>query len=104
MEVDNTNRRHEITCDITHTIGGVAVNLVNYRDYAECGKPGVWPDSFTSPDAFSINYAMNICAECPVRVECLENALAKNETFGIWGGKTEQQRDKLTKQFTRNVY
>lgn len=104
MERDNTNRRNEITSAVKRTIGGVAVSLENYRDYAECGKSWVWQDSFTSPDAFSVNYAMNICAECPVRDECLENAIAKNETFGIWGGKTEQQRDKLTKQLTRNVY
>lgn len=34
------------------------------------------------------------CARCPVRVECLEYAVANGETHGIWGGLTPEERDR----------
>lgn len=36
--------------------------------------------------------AVRVCKECPVRDECLDQALARNELFGIWGGMTFNQR------------
>ena len=36
--------------------------------------------------------AKAICAGCPVRVECLDFALASRERFGVWGGMTEKER------------
>lgn len=42
-----------------------------------------------------INAAKAICASCPVRVECLDFALANRELFGIWGGTTEKERRRL---------
>ena len=36
--------------------------------------------------------AKRLCAGCPVRVECLEDALAAGEKFGIRGGKTVRER------------
>lgn len=36
--------------------------------------------------------AKAICAQCPVRVECLEWALDAEEQFGIWGGHSELDR------------
>lgn len=36
-----------------------------------------------------------ICRKCPVRVQCLDYALSNNETFGVWGGMTPQQRRDL---------
>jgi WhiB family transcriptional regulator, redox-sensing transcriptional regulator len=41
--------------------------------------------------------AKNVCAGCPVRVDCLEYALVNNEAFGIWGGTSYKQRRKLRK-------
>lgn len=35
------------------------------------------------------------CVACPVRRSCLAHALAVEESFGIWGGTTEMQRDAL---------
>ena len=37
-----------------------------------------------------------ICATCPVRVACLAFALERNEKFGIWGGLTEKERNRLS--------
>lgn len=39
--------------------------------------------------------AKRVCRSCPVRVECLEYALAINEEFGIWGGLTPGERRKI---------
>ena len=36
--------------------------------------------------------AKSICKICPVRVECLEYAVAIREPYGIWGGLTEAER------------
>jgi WhiB family transcriptional regulator, redox-sensing transcriptional regulator len=36
--------------------------------------------------------AKRICASCGVREECLEAALARHETYGIWGGLNEFER------------
>jgi hypothetical protein len=36
--------------------------------------------------------AQRTCRVCPVRVPCLEYAMARPELDGIWGGLTERQR------------
>ncbi|HVE92192.1 MAG TPA: WhiB family transcriptional regulator [Actinomycetota bacterium] len=36
--------------------------------------------------------AKAFCAVCPVRAECLDEALRAGERFGIWGGMTERER------------
>ena len=33
-----------------------------------------------------------ICARCGVREDCLEAALARHESYGIWGGLNEIER------------
>jgi WhiB family redox-sensing transcriptional regulator len=41
--------------------------------------------------------AMDYCDRCPVRQECLDDALATPGfyDFGVWGGTSEQQRRRL---------
>lgn len=36
--------------------------------------------------------AKRICASCAVREDCLEAALARHESYGIWGGLNEFER------------
>lgn len=38
--------------------------------------------------------AKAICRECPVRSECLDEAIANNEKFGVWGGLDTQERQR----------
>lgn len=40
----------------------------------------------------SLKDAKAICAQCPVRTKCLEQALANDEPFGVWGGMTQLER------------
>lgn len=39
--------------------------------------------------------AKRICGECPVRSECLEDALLAERQWGIAGGLTERERQRL---------
>lgn len=36
--------------------------------------------------------AKQVCAGCPVRAECLAEALDNNIEWGVWGGLTERER------------
>lgn len=39
--------------------------------------------------------AREVCAACPVRFECLVDALDHRVLFGVWGGMTERERRAL---------
>jgi WhiB family transcriptional regulator, redox-sensing transcriptional regulator len=39
--------------------------------------------------------AKEICAECTVREQCLDYALAVREPHGVWGGTSEQERKQM---------
>ena len=36
-----------------------------------------------------------VCAGCPVRMECLDHAVAVDERYGVWGGLTQDERRQL---------
>ena len=40
--------------------------------------------------------ALDVCATCPVREECLEYALDRDEV-GVWGGTTDRDRRRIRK-------
>jgi WhiB family redox-sensing transcriptional regulator len=37
--------------------------------------------------------AKSLCGTCPVRLKCREHALLVGETYGVWGGTTEEERE-----------
>jgi len=39
--------------------------------------------------------ARKVCADCPVRLDCLVEALDNRIEWGIWGGMTERERRSL---------
>lgn len=43
--------------------------------------------------------AREVCANCPVRVDCLIDALDHRILFGVWGGTTERERRALLRRF-----
>lgn len=73
-------------------------HIPDWRTYAACLS--VKPDTmFPAPgEKDAIDYAQSICARCPVRLKCLEFALAdeggktKDMRHGIAGGLTPNQR------------
>ena len=54
-------------------------------------------------DLEGMRRAQAICAECPVQDECLEFALATNQSLGIWGGTTPNERRRLRREWLRKA-
>ncbi len=44
------------------------------------------------------NRAKLICGQCPVRTECLAEALDNRVEWGVWGGMTERERRALLRR------
>lgn len=40
----------------------------------------------------AVKVAKKLCAQCPIRQECLEYAVEAKEEWGIWGGLTARER------------
>jgi WhiB family redox-sensing transcriptional regulator len=53
------------------------------------------PDLFFPTRGERTQPAKDICASCPVRLQCLEYALANQEGFGVWGGLSAKQRQRI---------
>lgn len=53
------------------------------------------PEIFFPEKGGSTREAKAVCLRCPVRDNCLEEALAQDERFGIWGGLSERERRRL---------
>jgi len=70
--------------------------------------PVIVPCRGTDPDAWfpepkdatvmSFRNATKLCAQCPVRMLCLEYAIENNELHGIWGGLTYKERVALKRK------
>ncbi|MGY5765543.1 WhiB family transcriptional regulator [Brachybacterium sp. DNPG3] len=55
------------------------------------------------PDGFFVqgteqHQIKTACASCPVRTECLADALDNRIDFGVWGGMTERERRRLLRR------
>jgi WhiB family redox-sensing transcriptional regulator len=44
------------------------------------------------------NKAKQVCNACPVRTECLAEALDNQIEWGVWGGMTERERRALLRR------
>ena len=44
------------------------------------------------------NKAKQVCSGCPVRTECLAEALDNQIEWGVWGGMTERERRALLRR------
>src|SRR5689334_4178101 len=55
------------------------------------------PDSLFVQGAAQ-NRAKAVCMGCPVRTECLADALDNRVEFGVWGGMTERERRALLRR------
>jgi WhiB family transcriptional regulator, redox-sensing transcriptional regulator len=57
----------------------------------------------TQPDQLFVrgaeqNKAKQLCSGCPVRTECLAEALDNQIEWGVWGGMTERERRALLRR------
>lgn len=67
----------------------------NWRKQSLCHTlqqtdPDMW-SRFFADTALERRPARNLCAECPVRDLCLQEALERKEIWGIWGGCDESE-------------
>ena len=69
-----------------------------WREDAACS--GSDTDLFfpTGEDEALAAPAKAICAACPVQAQCLQYAIATNQTEGVWGGLTGPERRRLRRR------
>lgn len=63
---------------------------------AKCaGEPSIefFPETPNRPKR-----ALALCGICPVQKQCLYHALTFPEEYGVWGGMTERERERLRRQ------
>ncbi|MEY4366069.1 MAG: hypothetical protein RLZZ305_1413 [Actinomycetota bacterium] len=74
---------------------------VTWRHRGACN--GLDPSIFFPESEEESDEAKAICAECPVRITCLEHALTLREKDGVWGGTTEKERRRIIRQRRRTA-
>ncbi|MCB1267759.1 MAG: WhiB family transcriptional regulator [Acidimicrobiia bacterium] len=55
------------------------------------------PSLFFPSDGVGVEVAKRICADCPMRVRCLDYALDNRIDHGVWGGTSERERRRILK-------
>jgi len=79
------------------------MTIRTWRDLAACD--GIDPDLFFPhpTDDDEAAKALEVCAICPVRKQCLAEALTHNIQTGIWGGATEADRRAIRRRARRGT-
>ncbi|MCU1678464.1 MAG: transcription factor WhiB [Frankiales bacterium] len=67
----------------------------DWTSYAACKRRN--PDELFVQGAAQ-NRAKGVCTGCPVKSECLADALDNRVEFGVWGGMTERERRALLRR------
>ncbi len=73
----------------------LATPLQDWTALAACGSRD--PDELFVTGAAQ-NRVKAVCFNCPVRTECLADALDNCVEFGVWGGMTERERRALLRR------
>lgn len=71
----------------------------SWDEQAACRGADV--EMFFSVEEADQQRALELCARCEVRQECLESAIERREMYGIWGGMTESDRRTLIRDIRR---
>lgn len=54
-----------------------------------------WWHADQSHQPAQVRAAIRVCLSCPIRLECLAQALDRGELYGIWGGATPAERARV---------
>lgn len=73
---------------------------VGWRDSAACKDVGA---ALFFYDAGENIGAKEVCSECAVRADCLQDALDNDERFGVWGGMAYEDRKAYRKRHGSTV-
>lgn len=79
----------------------MVVKEVKWRELGACR--GLEPAIFYPDEGDEARDAKAVCADCGVRVSCLEYALVVREKQGVWGGATERERRRMIRQRRRTA-
>lgn len=74
---------------------------MSWQGHAACrGLPQDWffLQKGDSQDEEKKLPGLDVCRDCPVKVDCLRFAIRSKSHHGIWGGKTTEQRKKVRKR------
>ena len=77
---------------ISLRLADILQRVPNFRGEGSCRVAD--PDLFYSANPGDIRRAKRVCYDCPVLLECSRYAIT-NEEWGVWGGLTEEERQKL---------
>ncbi len=82
---------------------------MSWQDRAAC--VGTDAELFFAPDGerpddreLRETEAAAVCAQCPVRAQCLDYALANSIKHGIWGGLTKEGRSRERRRRVHRPY
>lgn len=93
------------TSSAFHSIWGLGYDVdegeMGWLDRALCAETD--PDIFFPEKGGSTAPATSVCRGCEVRDECLEYALSNDIRHGIWGGMSDNDRRKISRQRRRAV-
>jgi WhiB family redox-sensing transcriptional regulator len=67
----------------------------NWRRHAACRNADpelFFPEGAAGPTLETAEQAKRFCRTCHVRARCLDWALSHGAAFGIWGGRTQDER------------
>jgi WhiB family redox-sensing transcriptional regulator len=82
---------------------------LDWQLQAKCRKNPDAPDFFPvgdaniRPEQAQRKVARGFCPDCPVIDKCLEYALSHQEMYGVWGGRTEAEREAILKGRPRPI-
>lgn len=79
----------------------------NWQDDAAClpyDPELFFPIGEGKPDRDQINKARKICRDCPVIMECLQEALLQTAQYGIYAGLTASERRQFKQKGTLTAY
>lgn len=68
-----------------------------------CDPDLFFPVSSSGLSLEQMTQAKKICAQCPVRPQCLAFALRTRQVHGVWGGTSEQERCLLWTRDERRI-
>ncbi len=80
---------------------GVSAHELEWRMLGACR--GLDAGIFYPETDEEAEVAKEVCAECGVKLACLEYALARREKVGVWGGATERERRRILRQRRRTA-
>jgi len=69
-----------------------------WRDDAACGGTETALFFPAGEEETLAEAAKSVCAACPVSEDCLQYAIATNQSEGVWGGLTGAERRRLRRR------